>query len=80
MLTTKDNPWDPFDHFDEWRIWDETHGYFTSAFLARVAKVSDDLSEAQVRTALTQAMEEIVRENVSGMHMVVTKEQATAEG
>jgi len=35
MLTTKDNPWNPFDHWREWYTWDSTAGYHTSGLLAR---------------------------------------------
>ena len=34
MLTTIDNPFDPFDEFDAWYTYDETHGYHTCQVLA----------------------------------------------
>ena len=27
MLTTFDNPYNPFDDFTKWWLWDVTHGY-----------------------------------------------------
>lgn len=74
MLTTVDNPFDPFDQFDEWMVWDVSHGYNTCAFLARVAVVSDDLSEADQELAVELAIDEIVSENVSGMHRKLTRD------
>lgn len=68
MLTTVDNPFNPFTQYDEWDTWDKTAGYNTMAYLARVARVSDALSEADEDLAIEDAIEEIVRENVSGMH------------
>ncbi len=37
MLTTVDNPYDPFDQFDEWFNYDMDLGYNSSAYLARIA-------------------------------------------
>ena len=45
MLTTVDNPYDPFTQFDEWLMFDEDHGYHTCSYLARIAKDTDGLSE-----------------------------------
>lgn len=72
MLTTVDNPYNPFTHFDEWRVYDETSGYFTSSFLARVVRTSDELSEANQILAIEQAIDEIVTENVLGIYRRVT--------
>lgn len=72
MLTTIDNPYDPFTQFDEWYSFDERSGYHSTALLARIAKTSDDLSEADVSVAIENAIDEIVTENVSGVHTKVT--------
>lgn len=68
MITTVDNPYDPRTQFDDWNSWDVRSGYCTLALLARITRSSDDLSDADQRLAIDQAIEEIVRENVSGMH------------
>lgn len=69
MLTTVDNPFDPFEQFDEWYQWDESAGYCTSGLLGRIARVSDEISEADQHLAVQQAIEEIISENVTGVHM-----------
>lgn len=71
MLTTVDNPFDPFTHYEEWDAWDRAAGYHTSAFLARIVRTSEDLSEADQSQALEQGIEEIVRENVLGVYKKV---------
>ena len=73
MLTTVDNPFDPFTRFDEWFAYDESMGYCTSSFLDRVAKVSDELSEPDAALAIQNAIDEIVQENVSGMWRKVSR-------
>ena len=74
MLTTVDNPHSPFENWDAWYRWDTHAGYHTSGLLARIAVVSDELSEKDFNLAIEQAIDEIVKENVSGMHKKVTKE------
>jgi hypothetical protein len=83
MLTTVDNPYDPFTQFNEWHAFDTASGYNTAAFLARIVVTSDDLSEADQRVAIEAAIDEIVEENVSGMHRKVSREvegESTSEG
>ena len=67
MLTTVDNPYDPFTQWDEWFAWDQSSGYHTPGLLARVARLSDDLAEADEHLAIQQAIDEIVQENVLGV-------------
>lgn len=71
MLTTVDNPFDPFTQSDEWEQWDQQSGYFTTSFLARVVNTSDELSEADQDRAIEDAIDQIVKENVNGMYRKV---------
>lgn len=79
MLTTVDNPFDPFTEFDPWHLWDTTHGYYTSDYLARIVKTSDGMSEADQDLALEQAIDEIVRENILGVYRKVTQKVESSE-
>ena len=73
MLTTVDNPFDPFTQYSEWSAYDEGHGYYSASLLARIAVTSDELSEADQSLAIEQAIDEIVEENVLGLHRKVTQ-------
>jgi hypothetical protein len=73
MLTTVDNPFDPFTQFEEWFAWDRQAGYNTPSLLARITKLSDDLSEPDQALAIANAIDEIVYENVSGMFKKVSR-------
>lgn len=66
MLTTTDNPFDPFTQFDEWFAYDRSQGYNTPGLLARICIISDDSSELDQVQAIQDAIDEIVRENVLG--------------
>lgn len=74
MLTTFDNPHDPFNDYDSWYRWDEQAGYHTPSFLARIAKVSVETSLPDQERAIELAIDEIIKENVTGMYRKVTRE------
>jgi hypothetical protein len=73
MLTTVDNPFDPFNEFESWYAYDMQAGYNTTGLLARIARTSDELSEPDNSLAIEQAIDEIVRINASGVHRKVSR-------
>jgi hypothetical protein len=79
MLTTTDNPFDPFEQFDEWFACDARLGHHTPSYLARIVVVSDELSEADYNLAIEQAIDEIVEYNVNGLYKKVTREADPAK-
>ena len=78
MLTTIDNPYDPFTEWDEWYDFDTASGYYTPAYLARVVMTSDQLSQADQDVAIEQAIDEIVAENITGKYKKVTRKYVDA--
>jgi hypothetical protein len=72
MLTTTDNPWNPFTNYDEWWVFDHDMGYDTPGYLARIAKASIELSDADYNLAIDEAIDEIVKLNINGMYTKVT--------
>jgi len=72
MLTTADNPFNPITQFDSWLRFDESKGYNTCAYLARIVKTSDELSETDQNLAIQMAIDEIIRMNVLGIYKKVT--------
>ena len=73
MLTTLDNPYNPFTHYDEWFVFDTTEGYYTNAYLARVTFSSDEMSEADQMQAIEQGMDDILEFDQTGMFVKVTE-------
>jgi hypothetical protein len=67
MLTTVDNPYDPFTQWDDWFAWDDAAGYCTPGLLARITRMSADLSEADQHLVVQDAIDEIVQMNVLGV-------------
>lgn len=60
MLTTKDNPYDPFTQFDQWYLFDELKGYHSCGYLARIANTSSDLSDEDNNLLIDIAIEDII--------------------
>lgn len=73
MITTSDNPFNPFTQFREWEVYDRAHGYHTLDYLARVVITSENLSEADQELAYDQAAEEIVEQNINGLYVLIEK-------
>lgn len=73
MLTTIDNPYNPFTQYDEWYAYDRYLGHHTPEYLARVAIVSDGLSPLDQELAIDDAIAEIVALNFNGLYARVTK-------
>jgi hypothetical protein len=78
MLTTIDNPFDPWTQFDSWNTWDENAGYYTLAFQARIVRTSPALSEPDQDLAIEQAIDEIIRENVLGLYKRVPEPETSS--
>lgn len=79
MLTTTDNPHDPFTDYDNWYAHDFRMGYHTPSYLARIVFTSDELSEADRLAAVESAVDEIVFYNVNGLYRKVIKEIPDSE-
>lgn len=61
MLTTFDNPFDPFEQFTSWFLFDVEKGYNTCSYLARIVRLSDDMSDKEVDDEIERAIDEIIK-------------------
>lgn len=73
MLTTVDNPFDPFTQWDDWYAWDARAGYHTPGALARQAITSNELSPLDQRQAINDAIDVIVSDNFLGVYKKVVR-------
>lgn len=73
MITTIDNPFDPFSQFDEWYAFDTQKGYNTCDYLAKLAYGSPDLSALDQLKAVELAIDEIVSLNLLGIYKKVKR-------
>lgn len=75
MLTTIDNPYDPFEQFDLWFLFDIEKGYNSCAYLARIARTSDQLSDEENNEEIERAIDEIIKYDFMNIYKKVRKEK-----
>ena len=72
-LTTFDNPYDPFTQFDLWFAFDVEKGYYSCSRLARVAKISEEMTEKGVSEEIERAIDEIIQYDFLNIYKKVCK-------
>ena len=72
-LTTFDNPYDPFSQFDLWFAFDVEKGYYSCSRLARVAKISEEMTEKEVSEEIERAIDEIIQYDFLNIYKKVCK-------
>lgn len=70
-LTTFDNPWNPFTQFDSWFLFDVEKGYNSCAYLARIAKTSEQLTDEENNEAIENAIDEIIKHDFMNIYKKV---------
>lgn len=76
MLTTVDNPYNPFDDFNLWFMFDIEKGYNSCAYLGRIARTSDQLSEEENDLEIERAIDEIIQYDFMNIYKKVTQNSA----
>ena len=72
-LTTFDNPYDPFEQFTDWFLFDEEKGYHTCAYLGRIARTSDSLSDEENQREVERAIDEIIKYDFRNIYRKTTR-------
>ena len=79
MLTTFDNPFDPFDDFVNWFLYDNEKGYGTCAYLARIAMTSDRLTDEENEREIERAIDEIISYDFMNIYKKLTRNVEESE-
>lgn len=77
MLTTIDNPFNPFENFDSWFLFDVEKGYNSCAYLARIAKTSDEFTEEEEAEEIERAIDEIIKYDFMNIYVKVKEDTET---
>ena len=78
-LTTFDNPFDPFEQFDSWFLFDVEKGYNSCAYLDRIAKTSDQLSDEENEIEIERAIDEIIKYDLTNNYKKVRENETKVE-
>lgn len=65
MISTDDNPWNPFEKFEEWYAYDIAHGHHSLELLARLAKPDDSMTPDEQSHEIETTIDEIASKLVS---------------
>lgn len=74
-LTTVDNPYDPFEQFASWFLFDEEKGYHSTSYLGRIARTSDELSDEENNREEERAIDEIIKYDFTNMYRKVKERE-----
>jgi hypothetical protein len=72
-LTTFDNPFSPFEQFSSWFLFDVEKGYNSCAYLGRIARTSDQLSDEENEREVERAIDEIIKYDFLNIYKKVKK-------
>ena len=72
-LTTIDNPFDPFEQFSEWFLFDSKKGYNSCGYLDRIARTSDQLTDEENEQEIERAIDEIISLDFLNVYKKVKK-------
>ena len=79
MLTTFDNPYDPFEQFNLWFMFDTEKGYNTCSYLARIANLSDELTQKEENEETERAIDEIIKYDFLNIYKKVKRKSQNSK-
>lgn len=71
MLSTFDNPYNPFKDFTSWLLYDKEKGYNSCEYLGRIANVQSDFSQKEEDAEIERAIDEIIKYDFMNIYMKV---------
>ena len=71
MLTTIDNPYNPFDNFKAWYLFDVQNGYNCCSYVARIAKTSDEFTDFENNQEIERAIDEIIEHDFMNIYVKI---------
>jgi len=72
--TTTDNPFNPFDQFNEWFMFDIEKGYYTSSKLGRLTKLTDNMTQKEENEEVERAVDELISIDPLDIYIKVVRE------
>lgn len=73
-ISTIDNPFDPFDDFTSWFMFDIEQGYYSTSKLARLSETTDDMSNAEEAAEIERAIDRLIEIDPLDIYIKVVRE------
>ena len=74
MLTTNDNPFNPFDDYDQWSAYDKERHYDSAERLMRIAQITDDMTSIEEDKEIERAIDEIIKYDILNIYNKVSRD------
>lgn len=74
-ITTIDNPFDPFDDYLSWFLFDVEKGYYTSSKLGRLTHLSDEMTEKEELEEVERAIDELISIDPLDIYIKIVREE-----
>ena len=71
MLSTSDNPYNPWTDYDRWHDWDISHGYDTAGYIAALSNTLSSMDDEDNEVVYNEAVLNIVEQNITGTYIIV---------
>lgn len=76
LITTYDNPFDPFKDFNRWYLEDQRLGYNSWEKVARFCSQSENMTQEEELADIEKAIDEVVMNDFTGIYRKVNRESA----
>ena len=76
MLSSFDNPFDYFTQFNDWNLYEKEKGTDSCETLARIAKITDDMTQKEVDEEIERAVDEIIKHDFLNLYVKVCRNGA----
>lgn len=78
-LTTIDNPYDPFDQFTQWLLFDKEKDYNTCELVDRLSNFRDDMSEKEIDEEHERVIDQIIENDPLNIYKKVERKDQTTQ-
>ena len=72
--TTVDNPFNPFEDFNSWFLFDIEKGYYTSSKLGRLTNLRDDMTEKEENEEVERAVDRLIEIDPLDIYIKLVRE------
>lgn len=76
LITTYDNPYDPFEDFTRWFLEDQRLGYNSWEKVARFCSQSENMTHEEELEDIEKAIDEVVMNDFTGLYRKITRSSA----
>ena len=75
MLSTIDNPFNPFEDFKDWLMYDSEKGYYSCGYVGRISRTSDLLTDEENDLEIERAIDEIIKYDFTNLYIKVKEDE-----